>query len=171
MLTIIAPPGSLTEAVGKLLADIPLAGDHGAMAIVDALPPMPMAPLDGLSDDDLERGCIAPLADLAATLAELVPQHERIVLIGSSANLGLWDGAIAGAFAAGAVGLIRSIALEFRAQGQVINMIAVPSADVAQAGEVAPLAAALLQSPGVNGQVIICDGGDNLRMMQARKMR
>lgn len=35
----------------------------------------------------------------------------------------------------------------------------------------AALEAAVPRSAGVNGQVIICDCGDNLRMMQARKMR
>ena len=166
MLTIVAPQGSLAEAIGRIVAE---GLDVGVpAAIVDALPSARAAPLDALSDADFEAGCIAPLADLAATLARLLPDHRRIVLIGSSAGLGDWDAAIPAAFSAGATGLMRSAALEYAGAGVSINMIALPSADPAQAPGAAALAAGLLASGAVSGQVIVCDGGTNLRMRAAR---
>lgn len=166
MLTIVAPQGSLAEAIGRIVAE---GQDVGVpAAIVDALPPVHAAPLDTLSDADFEAGCIAPLADLAAALARLLPDHRHIVLIGSSEGLGAWDAAIGAAFAAGATGLMRSAALEFASEGVSINMIALLSADPAQVTGAAALAAGLLASGAVSGQVIICDGGANLRMRAAR---
>lgn len=166
MLTIAAPPGSLAEAIGRIVADSQDFGDRAA--IIDALPGSQAAPLSALSDADLEAGCIAPLADLAEALARLLPGHRRIVLIGSSAGLGAWDAAIPAAFAAGATGLMRSAALEYANEGVSINMIALPSADKAQAENAAVMAGALLASGAVSGQVIVCDGGANLRMRAAR---
>jgi NAD(P)-dependent dehydrogenase (short-subunit alcohol dehydrogenase family) len=169
MLTIIAPPGSLAEAIGRMVKtgyDFAL-----PVAIVDALPFARAAPLDALSDDDFEVGCIAPLADLAEVIAQLLPSHRHVVLIGSSAGLGDWDAAVAAAFAAGATGLMRSAALEYGADGVNINMIALPSTDNAQAQGAAALAAGLLASGAVSGQVIVCDGGANLRMRAARPRR
>lgn len=166
MLSVVASLGSLAEAIGRIVAE----GQDVAVpaAIVDAFPAALAAPLDLLSDADFEAGCIAPLADLAATLARLVPAHRRIVLIGSSEGLGAWDAAIGAAFAAGATGLMRSAALEYAKEGVSINMIALPCADPAQALDAAALAAGLLASGAVSGQVVICDGGANLRMRAAR---
>jgi NAD(P)-dependent dehydrogenase (short-subunit alcohol dehydrogenase family) len=166
VLTIVAPPGSLAEAIGRIVAD---SQDFGVpAAIVDALPSSQAAPLAALSDADIEAGCIAPLADLAATLASLLPDYRRIVLIGSSAGLGAWDVATHAAFAAGATGLMRSAALEYANEGVSINMIALPSGDPAYAEGSAAVARGLLASCVVSGQVIICDGGANLRMRAAR---
>lgn len=166
MLTIIAPPDSLAEAIGRIVAE---RQDFAVpAAIVDGLPWARAAPLDALSDADFETGCIAPLADLAEALARLLPDHRRIVLIGSSAGLGDWDAAIPAAFSAGATGLMRSAALEYAGEGVSLNMIALPCADLAQAPSAAALAAGLLASGAVSGQVIVCDGGANLRMRAAR---
>lgn len=169
MLTVHAAPGSLAERVGQIVK----AGSALTMpsAIVNAIPYARAAPLGDLTDTDLETGCIVPLADLAETLAGLVAHHRRIVLIGATAGLGDWDAALTGAFAAGATGLMRSVALEYMSRNLVINMIAVPSQDPAQAAQVAMLASALLLSDGVNAQVIPCDRGDNLRMSRARLRR
>jgi NAD(P)-dependent dehydrogenase (short-subunit alcohol dehydrogenase family) len=166
VLTIIAPLGSLAQAIGRIVAD---SQDFAVpTAIVDALPGSRSAPLGALRDADFETGCIAPLADLAEALARLLPDHRRIVLIGSSAGLGDWDAAIPAAFAAGATGLMRSAALEYAGKGVSINMIALPSDDPACAESAAALAAGLLASGAVSGQVIVCDGGANLRMRAAR---
>lgn len=166
MLTIIAPPGSLADLIGQRLAaghDFP----H-PVAIVDAMPPARTAPLADLTDADFETGCIAPLADLGAVIAGLLPHHRHVVLVGPSAGLGDWDAAIPAAFAAGATGLMRSAALEYAAQGVSLNMIALPSGDPAQVEGAAALAAGLLVSGAVSGQVIVCDSGANLRMRAAR---
>jgi NAD(P)-dependent dehydrogenase (short-subunit alcohol dehydrogenase family) len=166
MLTIIAPPGSLTATIGQRLA-----AGHALphpVALVDAMPPARTAPLADLSDGDFEAGCIAPLADLAAVIAGLVPDHRRIVLIGSSAGLGDWDAAIPAAFAAGATGLMRSAALEYAGEGVSLNMIALASAGPTNAQGAAALAAGLFASGAVSGQVIMCDSGANLRMRAAR---
>lgn len=166
MLTILAPPGSLAEAIGQLVA-----ARHDVLvpaAIIDALSVARATPLGVLSDADFEAGCIAPLVDLAAVIAQLLPSHRHVVLIGSSAGLGDWDAAVHAAFAAGATGLMRSAALEYAAEGVSINMIALPSADPAQAENAAVMAGALLASGAVSGQVIVCDGGANLRMRAAR---
>lgn len=171
MLTVIAPPGSLADAVGQALRGMLPAEIADVSAIIDALPPVRTAAVDQLADDDFEAGLVRPLADLAAGLAALVPARRRIVLIGSAAFLGDWDSALAGGLAAGVVGLLRSVALEFAAEAVTINMIAVASPDAARAADVATLASALLQGSGVNGQVIACDGGDNLRMSRARQRR
>lgn len=165
MLSIVAPLGSLAEAIGRMVEGQDVAVPA---AIVDAFPSALAAPLDMLSDADFEAGCIAPLADLAATLARLLPDHRRIVLIGSSEGLGAWDAAIGAAFAAGATGLMRSAALEYAKDGVSINMIALPSTDPAQVPGAATLAAGLLASGAVSGQTIVCDGGANLRMRAAR---
>lgn len=166
MLTIIAPSGSLAETIGRMVKT----GHDFALpvAIVDALPIALAAPLDALSDVDFEAGCIAPLADLAAVIAQLLPDHRRLVLIGSIAGFGDWDAAVLAAFAAGATGLMRSAALEYASEGVSINMIALTSTDNAQAEGAAALAAGLLTSGAVSGQVIVCDGGINLRMRAAR---
>jgi NAD(P)-dependent dehydrogenase (short-subunit alcohol dehydrogenase family) len=166
VLSIVAPPGSLTETIGRIVAERCDVG--GQAAIVDAMPAAHAAPLAALSDADFEAGCIAPLADLAATLAGLLPEHRRIVLIGSSAGLGDWDAAVQAAFAAGATGLMRSAALEYAAEGVSINMIALASTDPAQAESAAVMAGAMLVSGAASGQVIVCDGGANLRMRAAR---
>lgn len=166
MLTIVAPPGSLAEAIGRMVA-----ASHDfafPAAIIDALPVARAAPLGVLSDADFEAGCIAPLADLAAVIEQSLPGHRHVVLIGSSAGLGDWEAAIPAAFAAGATGLMRSAALEYAKEGVSINMIALPSADPAQAENAAVMAGALLASGAVSGQVIVCDGGANLRMRAAR---
>ena len=72
------------------------------------------------------------------------------------------------AFAAGATGLMRSAALEYANEGVSINMIALPSGDPAYAEGAAAVARGLLASCVVSGQVIVCDGGANLRMRAAR---
>lgn len=169
MLTIIAPSGSLAETIGRM---VKASHDFAfPVAIVDALPIARAAPLDALSDDDFEAGCIAPLCDLAAVIAQLLPDHRHVVLIGSSAGLGDWDAAVPAAFAAGATGLMRSAALEYAADGVSINMIALPFADPALAQGAAALAVPLLCSGAVSGQLIFCDGGVNLRMRAARPRR
>lgn len=165
-LTIIAPPGSLADLIGQRVAACH-AFPH-PVALVDAMPPARTAPLADLTDADFEAGCIAPLADLGAVIAELLPHHRHVVLIGSSAGLGAWDAAISAAFAAGATGLMRSAALEYAAQGVSLNMIALASADPTLVDGAAALAAGLLASGTVSGQVIVCDGGLNLRMRAAR---
>lgn len=166
MLTIVAPPGSLAAMIGQRLPSSH-AFQH-PIALVDAMPPARTAPLADLTDADLEAGCIAPLTDLAAVIAGLLPDHRRIVLIGSSAGLGGWDAAICAAFAAGATGLMRSTALEYAGAGVSLNMIALASADPGHVEGAAALAAGLLGSDSVSGQVIVCDGGANLRMRAAR---
>jgi NAD(P)-dependent dehydrogenase (short-subunit alcohol dehydrogenase family) len=166
VLTIFAPPGSLAETIGQMVA-----ASHAfafPAAIVDAMPVARAAPLADLSDADFEAGCVTPLADLAGVVAQALPGHRRVVVIGSSAGLGDWDAAIPAAFAAGATGLMRSAALEYAGEGVSINMIALPSADPAQAPGAAALAAGLLVSGAISGQVIVCDGGVNLRMRAAR---
>lgn len=164
MLTVIASPGSLTATIGQRLS----AGHDSPhpVALVDAMPPARTAPLANLADADFEAGCIAPLADLGAVIAGLLPYHRHVVLIGSSAGLGGWDAAIPAAFAAGATGLMRSAALEYA--GVSLNMIALPSADPAHVEGASALAAGLIASGAVSGQVIVCDGGANLRMRAAR---
>ncbi len=159
-----APPGSLADLIGQRLAQAHTFPDP--VALVDAMPPARSAPLADLADADFEAGCIAPLAELAAVTAGLLPDHRRIVLVGLSAGLGDWDAAIPAAFAAGATGLMRSAALEYA--GVSLNMIALPSADPAHAEGAAALAAGLLASGAVSGQVIVCDNGANLRMRAAR---
>ena len=166
MLTIIAQPGSLVDLIGQRLESAH-AFPHPA-ALVDAMPPARTAPLADLADADFEAGCIAPLADLAAVIAGLLPHHRHVVLVGPSAGLGAWDAAIPAAFAAGATGLMRSAALEYADEGVSLNMIALASADPAHAEGAAALAAGLLASDAVSGQVIVCDGGVNLRMRAAR---
>jgi NAD(P)-dependent dehydrogenase (short-subunit alcohol dehydrogenase family) len=165
-LTIIAPPGSLAETIGRMVE----AGNDFAIpvAIVDAMPSARAAPLAGLSDADFEAGCITPLADLAAVIAGLLPGHRHVVLVGSSAGLGDWDAAVHAAFAAGATGLMRSAALEYAGEGVSLNMIALPSGDQADLRGAAAVAAGLLASGAVSGQVIPCDGGANLKMRAAR---
>ena len=166
MLSVIAPPGSLTAAIAARIAGtMPLSAPA---AIVAAMPPVRLAPLGDLEDADFAAGCITPLADLAATLAALLPDHRSIVLIGLSAGLGDWDAVVAGAYAAGAVGLMRSAALEYAQAGVAINFLALPSDDPALAESAAPMAGALLASGAASGQVIFCDGGANLRMRAAR---
>jgi len=166
VLSIIASPGTLAEAIGQIVS----ASHEFAVpvAIIDALPMARAAPLAALTDADFEAGCITPLADLAAVIAQALPGHRHMVVIGSSAGLGDWDAAISAAFAAGATGLMRSAALEYAGEGVSINMIALPSADPAQAPGAAALAAGLLVSGAVSGQVIVCDGGANLKMRAAR---
>lgn len=163
MLTVRARPGSLTDTAARLVtaAGIP-------SALVDAMPPPRAAALAGLGDADFESAFVVPLADLAQTLADLLPLHRRIVLVGSTAGLGDWDAVLSGAFAAGATGLMRSVALEFMSHGVTINLIAAPSDDPCHALQVAALASALLASDGVSGQAVPCDGGANLRMSRAR---
>ena len=96
MLTVRARPGSLTDTAARLVtaAGIP-------SALVDAMPPPRAAALAGLGDADFESAFVVPLADLAQTLADLLPLHRRIVLVGSTAGLGDWDAVLSGAFAAG----------------------------------------------------------------------
>ena len=166
MLTVIAPPGSLADLIAQKLA-----GTHAfsnPAALVDAMPPSRTAPLADLADADFEAGCIAPLAELGAVIAGLLPRHRNVVLVGLSAGLGAWDAAIPAAFAAGATGLMRSAALEYAPEGVSLNMIAIASADPANAQGAAALAAGLIASGSVSGQVIVCDGGANLRMRSAR---
>lgn len=166
MLTVRASPGSLADLIGQRIAaghDFP----H-PVAIVDAMPAARTAPLADLADADFENGCVTPLADLGEVIARLLPHHRHVVVIGSSAGLGAWDAAITAAFAAGATGLMRSAALEYAGEGVSLNMIALPSADPAHAEAAAALAAGLLSSGAVSGQVIVCDGGANLRMRAAR---
>jgi NAD(P)-dependent dehydrogenase (short-subunit alcohol dehydrogenase family) len=166
VLSIIAPAHSLAETIGRM---IEAGNDFGVpVAVVDAMPIARAAPLAALSDADFEAGCIGPLADLAATLAQLLPGHRRIVLIGSTAGLGAWDAAVHAAFSAGASGLMRSAVLEYAGEGVSINMIALPSGDPALAEDAAAVAAGLLASGAVSGQVIVCDAGANLRMRAAR---
>lgn len=168
MLTVIAAPGSLTAQIGAVVTE--RCGDLAELAaLVDALPQARLAPLDDLTDADLEAGFIAPLAGLAETLAGLVPGHRRIVLISTTAGLGQWNAALAAAFSAGVTGLMRSVALEFMREGVTINMIALGTGDDGRAEQAAVLAATLLQSDGMSGQVLACDGGENLRMTQARR--
>lgn len=169
MLTVIAGPESLTAIIAAKLNDHCGAGLAEPVALVDAMPGTRRAGLAALGDEDLEAGLIQPLADLGETLAGLVPGHRRIVLIGTTEGLGHWDASLAAAFAAGATGLMRSVALEFMREGVTINMIALGTADDRQVVGAAHMAAALLQTDGVSGQVIACDGGDNLRMAQARQ--
>lgn len=166
MLTVIAPPGSLAARIASQVeASTRL---PKACAIVDAMPTTRAAPLAELTNADFEAGCIAPLADLAATLANLVPEHRHILLIGTNAGLGDWDAALDGAFAAGAVGLMRSAALEYAGEGVTMNYIALPSSDTALVPGAAAMAGALLAAGSVNGQIIVCDGGAHLRMRAAR---
>ena len=166
MLTVIAPPGSLADLIGRRLT-----AAHTfphPVALVDAMPSARTAPLADLADADFESGCIAPLAELGVVIAGLLPHHRHVVLIGLSAGLGDWDAAITAAFAAGATGLMRSAALEYAAEGVSLNMIALPSADPVHVEGAATLAVGLLASGAVSGQVIVCDGGANLRMRAAR---
>lgn len=167
MLTVIAPPGSLADLIGQRLASAH-AFPH-PVALVDVMPPSRTAPLADLADADFEAGCIAPLAELSAVIAGLLPHHRHVVLVGLSAGLGDWDAAIPAAFAAGATGLMRSAALEYA--GTSLNMIALPSADPAHVEGAAALATGLLASGAVSGQVIVCDSGANLRMRAARPRR
>jgi hypothetical protein len=162
----VSTTGGLVARIGELLCDG--TGFEVTSAIVDALPVARRGMLAELGDDDFEAGCVQALADLADVLGGLVPDHRRIVLIGTTAGLGDWDAVLAGAFAAGAVGLMRSVALEFMGQGVSINLVAVPDPGLDHAASAAGLASALLRSGGVNGQVIPCDGGENLRMSRAR---
>ncbi|PXW78350.1 hypothetical protein C7451_10220 [Blastomonas natatoria] len=169
MLTVIAAPESLTATIGTAVHDLCGAGLADPAALVDAMPHTARAGLAALGDDDLEAGLIQPLAALGETLSGLVPGHRRIVLIGTTEGLGHWDASLAAGFAAGATGLMRSVALEFMREGVTVNMVALDPTDDRRAMAAAHLAAALLQTDGVSGQVIACDGGNNLRMVQARQ--
>lgn len=169
MLTVIAEPESLTAIIAAKVNDLCGAGFAEPVALVDALPDIRRGGLAALGDQDLEAGLIQPLADLGQALAGLVPGHRRIVLIGTTEGLGHWDASLAAAFSAGATGLMRSVALEFMREGVTINMIALSPADGHRTMAAAHMAAALLQTDGLSGQVIACDGGDNLRMSQARQ--
>ncbi|WP_017672744.1 hypothetical protein [Blastomonas sp. AAP53] len=168
MLTVVADPGSVADSIAALVDRQCADTLTMAAALVDAMPPGRAAPLDALGDADLEAGLIQPLASLGATLAGLVPQHRRIVLIGTMAGFGQWHASLSAGFAAGATGLMRSVALEFMREGVTVNMIALGDMDDRQAVRAAGLAAVLLQSDAMSGQVLPCDGGDNLRMTQAR---
>jgi hypothetical protein len=166
VLRVIAPPGSLAERIASMVeTSIAL---PKPCAIVDAMPTTRAAPLADLTDADFEAGCIAPLADLAAVIADLLPEYRHILLIGTNAGLGDWDVALGGAFAAGAVGLMRSAAMEYAGEGVTLNYLALPASDPALASGAAAIAGALLTAGAVNGQIIVCDGGAHLRMRAAR---
>ncbi|MFZ4604427.1 MAG: hypothetical protein ACOYM8_18470 [Caulobacterales bacterium] len=171
MLTVVGPAGGLTETIAQCVSDLLAPDAHVGLAIVDAWPPAARASLEAMSDADIEASCVQPLAELAGVLSDLAPNHRRIVLIGSTSHLGAWDCALAAAYSAGAVGLMRSVALEFAREGLTINLIAAPAPDLARAPALAALCAALLQADGVSGQAIPCDGGENLRMIAARPRR
>jgi hypothetical protein len=160
-LTIIAPPGSLAETIGRMVE----AGNDFAIpvAIVDAMPSARAAPLAGLSDADFEAGCIAPLADLAAVIAGFVagssPRRSgrierRPGRLGRGGSCGCLCGrgdradALGRARICGRRGEPQHDRLALRRSGRLCR-------------GAAAVAAGLLASGAVSGQVIMCDGGAN----------
>lgn len=166
-LLVLARPNSFALNVGQALAAALDPEVAARSAVVDAMAISRRAPLDDLNDDDFEQGFVQQIIELTKRMQRAVEERDRILMIGSGEHLGDWENAVAASHDAAVIGIMRSLVLEHMRRGISINILALPSVETAIADSLG-LAASLLASPALSGQVLVVDGGNCLRLAKAQ---
>lgn len=166
-LLIVARPESAAARLGKLLAGSLDPAVATRAAIVDASAVGRYAPLDALTDADFEQGVVQALIDFAGDVARTIETRDRILLVGTTEHLGDWHNAVAASHDAAVIGLMRSLVLEHLQRRLSINILSLRGDDPT-GDDAVGLAASLLTTSGVSGQVLVVDGGNSLRLARAQ---
>lgn len=166
-LLVLARPNSLAQNLGYALANVVDRDLAARSAVVDAVAIARRAPLNDLSDDDLEEGFVQQIVELTTRMQRAVAERDRILMIGSGEHLGDWNNAVAASHDAAVIGIMRSLALEHMRRGISINILTLPNHQTA-IEDALDLATGLLASQAVSGQVLIVDGANSLRLAKAQ---
>jgi NAD(P)-dependent dehydrogenase (short-subunit alcohol dehydrogenase family) len=177
-LSVSGESAGIAAAIGERLiargACIPAEGQVTA-ALVDGCDRAGDTPFLELTDAQFgEQVIVTTLDRVAALQAALgVEPNLRIVIVGTVAHLGGWNGVGQGAASAALIGIMRSVAMEYGRQGTRVNLIALPLGasrdDEALIEDAVTQAAALFASESITGQTIVIDRGENLYFRQARR--
>jgi NAD(P)-dependent dehydrogenase (short-subunit alcohol dehydrogenase family) len=158
----------LCEAAGE--------GDEADVCLVDAFDGADEIPVLELDDVQFDAAFVEAtldrVADLQTGLARL-PRPANIVVIGSDAYLGRWNGAAQASASAAMIGVVRSLAMEHARAGLRVNMLALPLEARADnerlLRDAAAQALTLLQTSSITGETVLVENGDNLKFRQARR--
>lgn len=177
-LSVSGPSAGVAAAIGERLiargACVPAEGQATAM-LIDGSDQLGDTPFLDLTDAQFSEQVLdATLERVAALQAALAAgPNLRIVIVGTVAHLGGWNGVGQGAASAALIGIMRSVAMEYERQGSRVNLIALPlgagPGDDALIGDAATQVAALIASESITGQTIVIDRGENLYFRQARR--
>ncbi|MDP1027611.1 SDR family oxidoreductase [Sphingomonas sp. KR1UV-12] len=173
-LLVLGKADGVAAAIGAVLC----AGDYSPVAegqiadaiLIDGVDEAPDTPFLDLTEEAFVAQAIDATLDRRAALLtalECAAADAAILVIASDAYLGRWHGAGQAAGSAALIGMMRSVAMEHGRSGLRVNALALPSGVDPEAAAV--LAAALIESPAAHGQCVLADGGDNLKLRQARR--
>jgi len=129
-----------------------------------------------VDDDRFEAVFVERTLDRIAALQHGMIRLTRpanILVIGSDAYLGRWDGVAQAAASAAIVGVVRSLAMEHAPAQWRVNMLALPLGtrpdDAALIADAAAQASVLLTTRSITGTTVLIDDGNNLKFRQARR--
>jgi NAD(P)-dependent dehydrogenase (short-subunit alcohol dehydrogenase family) len=166
------------EAAGSMvLASVSGPVEIDALVLVTS-PPALGTPFLDITDAQLSAS-LDQFLDLFESLRDDVPRLRddgAVLVVSDRGHLGGWHGAHEMAFSGAVAGLLRSVALENASRRIRANLIAVELPDAKTPSDPSAVAslAAFLVSPaavGVNGELILANGGRSLQIREARDRR
>ncbi|WP_133021307.1 hypothetical protein [Sphingomonas sp. PP-CE-1A-559] len=178
-LLILGATEGIAAAIGaRLIAEgTCVAADDAADAVlVDGTDTGDEIPFLELDDAAFSAQVIDATLDRVAMLHSALPRlgaAASIVVVGSDAYLGRWHGTGQAAASAALLGIMRSVGMEYARYAVRANMIALPlgtnADDSGTIGDAARQAAALFDAVSITGETVLIDGGNSLKMRQAKR--
>tara|TARA_R110001599_G_scaffold191544_2_gene386482 strand:+ start:31023 stop:31547 length:525 start_codon:yes stop_codon:yes gene_type:complete len=142
------------------------------IVLLDAHKDLQPKAFDAIDDARFDENCIADVVAYFEALQGFLPEmrnEARIVFIIPTTVLGGWDCADQAAMAAMLVGLSRSLALELSPREITVNCIGVSAATQNVSIEASLDYLVSANANKVTGHLTLLDGGENLRMRNARQ--